>query len=96
MKLKFWILFVLVQIVGFTLPFFANVHSNPAPLILGPCLLLPGSVAAFIFPNLPTWLLTWIIAAVNASVWLGVSKFRRKAVNCVKSRHYVSCQLPQG
>jgi hypothetical protein len=80
MKLKFWILFVLVQIVGFTLPFFANVHSNPAPLILGPCLLLPGSVAAFIFPNLPTWLLTGIIAAVNASVWWGVSKFRRKAV----------------
>lgn len=79
MKPWVWILFVLVQNVGFIVPLFANVHSNPAPLILGPLLLLPGSVAAFIFPNLPTWLLTGIIVAVNALVWWGVSKVGGKA-----------------
>jgi hypothetical protein len=61
--------------------FFANVHSNPAPLILGPCLLLPGSVAAFILPNLPTWLLSGIIVAVNALVWWRMSKLGGKAVS---------------
>jgi len=69
-KLKFWILFVLVQIAGLMLPSF-----------LCPFLLLPGTVAVSIVPNLPKWLLTGIIVAVNAFVWLGVSKFGGKAVN---------------
>ena len=69
MKLKFWILFVLVQIAGLMLPSF-----------LGPFLLLPGTFALSVVPNLPKWLLTGIIVAVNAFVWLGVSKFGRIAV----------------
>lgn len=77
MKLRLWILFVVVQTVGSVLPMFAT-HVSIAPLIFGFCLLLPGSVASVIFSNLPTWLLIGIIVGVNALVCWGVSKYGGK------------------
>jgi hypothetical protein len=75
MKLKRWVLFLVVQAVEMILPRFANVHSNVAPLIFGMGLLLPGSIAALIFSErLPSWLQVMIIVGFNAFVWWSIPK----------------------
>lgn len=69
MKLKHWVLFVVVQCAGFLLPSLANFHNNNAPLIFGVVLLLPGSVIAFVFPQLSGGLHVVAISGTNAVVW---------------------------
>jgi hypothetical protein len=50
---------------------FANVHTNPTPLLIGVFLLLPGSVAAFVLPldHTPAILQCALISGVNLVPW---------------------------
>jgi hypothetical protein len=67
-KLKYWILFVAIQAIGLFLPLLGNVHSNIAPILIGPILLLPGSLIGFFFPD--SWWWGWaVIIGVNLTVW---------------------------
>lgn len=81
MRLRFWLLFLVVQSVGFFLPSLANFHRNVMPLIFGMILLLPGSILAFVLPRL-AWGLYPAIIGLNAGTWylvqrLGGNEFLR-------------------
>lgn len=77
MRWKHWVIFGAVQCAGFTLPSFANIHSNPGPLFLGLLFLFPGCLILIVLPhwmdNLPQWagyLVAGVpVVCVNALVW---------------------------
>jgi hypothetical protein len=64
-KLKHWILFVVSQSDGLALPRFGNVHSNIIPLIVGPILLLPGSLIGFLIQDSSWWGWYWVGGRTN-------------------------------
>lgn len=62
----YWLTFAAVQITGMILPYFANVHSNIFPALLGDALLLPGIVIGFAFhlSDAPAFVVAVILNAV--------------------------------
>jgi hypothetical protein len=77
-KLKHWILFVAIQAIGLLLPLLGNVHSNIAPILIGPILLLPGSLIGFYFRDSSWWGWYPVIIGVNVTVWYFVVTHRTK------------------
>ena len=82
MKLKYWILFVAIQSVGLLLPRFGNVHSNILPILVGPILLLPGSLIGFFFPDSSSLLVNGsgyaLVIGINLAAWYFVAKLGRR------------------
>jgi hypothetical protein len=88
MKPKFWLLFAGVQGLGFILPFSANIHSHPLPLIAGVLVLLPGSLASVVLPDnfFGEVISVPLILGINGYVWYRVARPRRKANNATPER----------
>jgi hypothetical protein len=61
-------LFVACQLAGTVIPNFANVHSNPFPLI-ALLLLIPGVAMAFFLPHASDTTLVLVAIPINALVW---------------------------
>ena len=65
-----WIVFTAVQIAGYLVPLFANVHTNPGPLFIGVLLLFPGDLVSPVLPQrTPAVLQCVAISGVNALIW---------------------------
>jgi hypothetical protein len=69
---KWYLVFAVVQLVGCALPQFANLHSNPAPLLLGLLLTFPGSLLLGFIPHadaLADWEQAVLVVLMNFIVW---------------------------
>jgi hypothetical protein len=77
-KLRYWILFVAVQAIGLLLPSLGNVHSNIAPILIGPILLLPGSLIDFFLQDSSWWGSYAVAIGVNLTVWYFVVMYATK------------------
>jgi hypothetical protein len=77
-KLKYWIVFVALQVLGLLLPSLGNVHSNAAPILIGPILLLPGSLIGFLFPDSSWWGWYALVVGINLVVWYFAAKRARR------------------
>jgi hypothetical protein len=75
-KFWFWGAFAIVQFCGIYLPTFANVHTNPGPLLFM-FLLLPGLILALPFEN--QVLSSGLAVAVNGFCWWLAAWVYRKA-----------------
>jgi hypothetical protein len=64
-------MFASSQTLGYVLPQFANIHSNPAPFFIGVVLLLPGALATFVLPmdHVPTTIQRAFISGINTCAW---------------------------
>jgi hypothetical protein len=68
--IAYWLFFVLAQTVGMLLPRFANIHSDPTPLLLSLAILLPGSLLGSFLPEgLNPSIHVLLMVAVNAAAW---------------------------
>jgi hypothetical protein len=75
-SVAYWLFFGFTQALGFILPRFANIHSNPMPLFLGMILLLPGTLlGSFIPEGMNQWIQVLLIVLVNAGAWYLYRKF---------------------
>jgi hypothetical protein len=72
-KRNYWLLFGAVQVVGLIAPRFANVHTNPFPLLLGFLLLLPGCLVGFV-SHLSDPLALALAVPINAVAWFLLRK----------------------
>jgi prepilin signal peptidase PulO-like enzyme (type II secretory pathway) len=63
----FWILFAMTQVAALVLLAFANVHTNPLPLLLALPLLTPGILVTE--GNLPEAFALPLAIAINAGAW---------------------------
>jgi hypothetical protein len=72
-----WLVFSMVQTAGYVVPQYANVHSNPTPLLIGMFLLAPGCFFAFALPRTSPIAQCVLISGVNLFVWYLF--WRRKA-----------------
>lgn len=73
LQVWYWLLFGAVQTLGLVLPGFANVHTNPLPLLLGAVLLFPGILVGFAF-RLPDSVGLPLAVFINAAVWYLLGK----------------------
>jgi hypothetical protein len=77
-SIAYWLFFGVAQSVGMILPRFANIHSNPTPLLLGIAILLPGSLfGSFLPEGMNPWVHVVLMLAVNAVAWYIFFRFIR-------------------
>ena len=69
MNKKYWIIFGACQTLGATLPWFANVHTNIMPLVLGFFLLMPGSLVGFVSSQMTLPLVIALAVPISFAVW---------------------------
>src|ERR1041384_610025 len=79
MKVRYFVAFAVTQLTGFLLPYFANVHSNVAPLLLGVVLLMPGALVGFLLGDRASHVngvvQAVVIVAINALFWFAILQF---------------------
>ncbi|HEY6183321.1 MAG TPA: hypothetical protein VIW67_13820 [Terriglobales bacterium] len=79
MKVRYFVVFAAAQLAGFLLPYFANVHSNVAPLLLGVVLLMPGTLVGFLLGDKASHVngavQVLVIIAINALFWFAILQF---------------------
>lgn len=81
-----WLAFAGVQVLGYIVPRYANLHYNLTPLLLGVFVLLPGSLVAFVLPgSTPTIIQCALISGVNLIVWYGFWRACRTAASDKRS-----------
>jgi hypothetical protein len=73
LQVWYWLLFGAVQIAGFILAEFANVHTNPLGLLIGVALLFPGILVSFVF-QLPDPAALPLVVFINAAAWYVLRK----------------------
>jgi hypothetical protein len=74
--IAYWLFFAFAQTVGMLLPRFANIHSDPTPLLLSLAILLPGSLLGSFLPESTNqWIHILFIVTVNAGAWYIFFKF---------------------
>ena len=79
-SIVFCLAFAVIQALGFVLPQYANVHTNPAPLFLGVFLLLPGSIAVFFLPeSTPIGVQCGLICGINLMAWYAFGYMRQRS-----------------
>jgi hypothetical protein len=77
-SIAYWLFFAFAQTVGMLLPRFANIHSDPTPLLLSLAILLPGSLLGSFLPEgLNQWIHILFIVAVNSGAWYIFFRFIR-------------------
>jgi hypothetical protein len=77
-SIAYWLFFGFAQIVGMMLPRFANIHSDPTPLLLSIAILLPGSLLGSFLPEgTNQWVHVLFVIAVNAGAWYIFFRFIR-------------------
>ena len=72
MKKGYWLTFVAVQTIGCVLPLFANIHSNPGPLVAGILLTMPGGLIIAFMPlgeTIPLWAVYVVLLLINTVFW---------------------------
>jgi len=72
-KRNYWLLFVAIQAVGLTVPSFADLHTNPLPLLLGIILLLPGVFVGLAL-DMQGIVAETVAVLLNAAAWYAVRK----------------------
>ena len=78
LAIAYWLFFAFAQTVGMLLPRFANIHSDPTPLLLSVAILFPGGLLGTLLPDgTNQWIHILFIVAVNVGVWYIFLKFLR-------------------
>lgn len=72
-KRNYWLLFAAVQTVGIIVPSFADLHTNPLPLLLGIVLLLPGVLVGLAF-DMHGPVAEAVAVVLNLATWYFVRK----------------------
>ena len=78
LAIAYWLFFAFAQTVGMLLPRFANIHSDPTPLLLSLAILLPGSLLGSVLPEgMTPRIHVLLMVAVNAGAWYIFFRFLR-------------------
>jgi len=76
--IAYWLFFAFAQTVGMLLPRFANIHSDPTPLLLSLAILLPGCLLGSFLPEgINPSIHVVLMVAMNAAAWYILFRFLR-------------------